>query len=189
MERFQWLYSGALALWAVSAPFTAYAGSAYAGTSAASNGTAASSPAPTKAAPVKILKAKPLGAIPAPSEILPDRDNTQVTPGLPALDGFATLTETGDPEIKAGSVSQGASKESRKPILGDALISQNTLRIFLDRPASISVFNARGQLVFHQDSQRQMETLPLQGMQTGFLYLTLRSGSNELTKKLLYTGK
>jgi hypothetical protein len=80
-------------------------------------------------------------------------------------------------------------KESAKASLGDAFIAQNTLRIYLDRPVSISVFNARGQLVFHQESQRQMEVVPLQGMPTGFLYLTLRAGQNELTKKLLYTGK
>ncbi|GEM_PF-3483100 len=180
MKRIQWLYSGALVLGAVTASF------AVSGLNAVSGST----PAKTSlTAPAKILKAKPLGATSIPSEIIPERDNTQVTPEPSGLDGFATLTESGDPETKFGSVAKGSTKEAAKPALGDAIVSQNTLRIFLDRPASISVFNARGQLVYRQDSQRQMETLPLQGMPTGFLYLTLRAGQSELTKKLLYTGK
>lgn len=80
-------------------------------------------------------------------------------------------------------------KEVPKVILGDAFITQNTLRIYLDVAASISVFNTRGQLVYHLDSEKKLVLVPLQGIPTGFLYLTLRSGQNELTKKLVYSGK
>ena len=82
-----------------------------------------------------------------------------------------------------------ASPEKTKPALDEGVILQNILRIRLDRPVSISVLNVRGQLVFHLDSQRRMESVPLTGMPTGFLYLTLRSGPDEITQKLLYTGK
>jgi hypothetical protein len=137
--RFTLVLSGALVIWAVSAPVA------------------------------KPIKAK--------------AGNTAVTaaPALPSASGASVAP--------AAPTEKEASKEKAKPALGDAFIAQNTLRIYLDKPASISVFNARGQLVFRQDSQRQMEALPLQGMPTGFLYLTLRAGQTELTKKLLYTGK
>jgi hypothetical protein len=76
-----------------------------------------------------------------------------------------------------------------QPILGDAFIAQNLLRIYLNRPAAVSVFNSRGQQIFHMESQRALETVPLQGITTGFVYLTVRAGQVELTKKLVYTGK
>ncbi len=80
-------------------------------------------------------------------------------------------------------------KEVPKVSLGDAFITQNTLRIYLDVPVSILVFNTRGQLVYHLDSEKKLVLIPLQDIPTGFLYLTLRSGQNELTKKLVYSGK
>lgn len=73
--------------------------------------------------------------------------------------------------------------------LGDAFIAQNSLRIYLSRPATISLYDARGQTLFHLESTRPTEALPLAGLPTGFLYLTLRAGPIELTKKLVYTGK
>lgn len=76
-----------------------------------------------------------------------------------------------------------------KPILADAFIAQNVLRVFLNRPAAISVFNSRGQQVFHLDSRRSLEAVPLQGISTGFVYLTVRTAQGEMTKKLVYTGK
>lgn len=73
--------------------------------------------------------------------------------------------------------------------LGEAFIAQSSLRIYLSRPASISLHDARGQTLFQLESNRPAEVLPLAGLPTGFLYLTLRSGQIELTKKLVYTGK
>jgi hypothetical protein len=75
------------------------------------------------------------------------------------------------------------------PVLADAFIAQNALRVYLNRSASVTVYNSRGQQIFHRDSQRSLETVPLQGMSTGFLYLTVRGGLVETTKKLVYTGK
>lgn len=63
------------------------------------------------------------------------------------------------------------------------------MRIFLDRPATVTVYNARGQQVFHRESQSLTETVPLQGITTGFVYLTVRAGKAEATRKLVYTGK
>ena len=76
-----------------------------------------------------------------------------------------------------------------KPTLGDGLIAQNALRIYLNRPAIITVHDSRGQLLYHIESVRPMEYLPLSGVHTGFLYLTLRAGRLETTKKLIYSGK
>lgn len=124
----KWIFSGAIALWAVSMPF---------------------------AAPAK-----------------PNMSNSGK--GAPAV-----------ARVEAKPIT----KDSAKQTLGDGFIAQNTLRVYLDRPVLISVFNVRGQLVFRQDSERKLEIIPLNGMPTGFLYLTLRSGTSELTKKLVYTGK
>jgi hypothetical protein len=99
-----------------------------------------------------------------------------------------TTKDKASPTV-AGVEAKPIVKDSSKQGLGDAFIAQNTLRVYLERPVSISVFNVRGQLVFRQDSERALEIIPLSGMPTGFLYLTLRSGNNELTKKLVYTGK
>lgn len=74
-------------------------------------------------------------------------------------------------------------------VLGDGFIVQNSLRVYLGRPAAISLYNARGQLLYHAESSRPMETVPLNGVNAGFLYLTLRAGQLELTKKLVYSGK
>jgi hypothetical protein len=76
-----------------------------------------------------------------------------------------------------------------KPILAEAFIAQSALRVYLNRPASVSVYNSRGQQVFHVESQRSLETVPLQGITTGFIYLTARTAQGEMTKKLVYTGK
>lgn len=95
-----------------------------------------------------------------------------------------------------GSPSAHASEPPEKPkaaaateSLGEAFIAQSSLRIYLNRPAVISLHDARGQTLFHLETSRPTEVLPLAGLPTGFLYLTLRSGQIELTKKLVYTGK
>ena len=90
--------------------------------------------------------------------------------------------------------SASESPEKPKPAvtiesLGEAFIAQSSLRIYLNRPASISLHDARGQILFQLETARPAEVLPLSGFPTGFLYLTLRSGSFEQTKKLVYTGK
>jgi hypothetical protein len=76
-----------------------------------------------------------------------------------------------------------------RDVLGDAFIFQNTLRIYLSRPATVTVYNARGQLLHHIESSSPLEVLPLSSVNTGFLYLTIRAGQLELTKKLVYSGK
>jgi hypothetical protein len=76
-----------------------------------------------------------------------------------------------------------------KPTLADAFIAQTVLRVYLNRPATLFVFNSRGQQIFHLDSQRPMEAVPLLGMSTGFIYLTVRTAQGEMTKKLVFTGK
>jgi hypothetical protein len=76
-----------------------------------------------------------------------------------------------------------------KPALADAFIAQTVLRVYLNRPAAIFVYNSRGQQVYHLDSQRAMEAVPLQGMSTGFVYLTVRTAQGEMTRKLVFTGK
>ena len=95
-----------------------------------------------------------------------------------------------------GSLPAQASEPAEKPkaaapveTLGEAFIAQSSLRIYLSRPAIISLHDARGQTLFQLETSRPTEVLPLAGLPTGFLYLTLRSGQVELTKKLVYTGK
>jgi len=73
--------------------------------------------------------------------------------------------------------------------LADAFIAQGSLHVFLDRPASVTVYNARGQQIFHRDSHGPVETVPLLGATTGFVYLTVRAEKAEATRKLIYTGK
>lgn len=92
----------------------------------------------------------------------------------------------------APSNPQGTPQPERpapKSALSDAFIAQGLLRIYLDRPASVTVYNSRGQQVFHLDTERALESVPLHGITTGFVYLTVRAGSVETTKKLVYTGK
>jgi hypothetical protein len=92
----------------------------------------------------------------------------------------------GAPEAKPGNTQ--VTSDSKSP-LSDAFIAQGTLRVFLDHPASVTVYNARGQQVYHRDSMGPVETVPLQGITTGFVYLTVRAGKTEATRKLVYTGK
>ena len=91
------------------------------------------------------------------------------------------------PEAKP--VEKAKSAKSPRASLGDAFIAQNAVRVYLGRPMTISLHNARGQLLYHLESSRPMEVLPLNGVNTGFLYVTLRAGQLELTKKLVYSGK
>ncbi len=90
------------------------------------------------------------------------------------------------PEAKPSNAQ--VTSDSKSP-LSDAFIAQGTLRVFLDHPASVTVYNARGQQVYHRDSMGPVETVPLQGITTGFVYLTVRAGKTEATRKLVYTGK
>lgn len=140
---------------------------------------------PTKSTPVVASKtAKPKSIAPFISEVAPDQGVSERIDPMPDLSSPTTPAKafTKSPAVKT-------LQEKSKISLGDAFISQNTLRIYLERPTQIFVYDARGQIVFHVDSHRAMETLPLYGMSAGFLYLTLRSGPLELTKKILYTGK
>lgn len=93
-----------------------------------------------------------------------------------------------------GKPAKGKAAKPKPPVdaretLGDAFIAQSSLRVWLGRPAVISLHNARGQLLFHLESARPMEVLPLAGINAGYLYLTLRAGNLEMTKKLVYAGK
>jgi hypothetical protein len=112
---------------------------------------------------------------------------------LPLLAAALACAGTGSPapaqpvpEAKPGNTQ--VTSEAKSP-LSDAFIAQGSLRVYLDRPASVTVYNARGQQIFHRDSQGPSETVPLQGASTGFVYLTVRAGKIEATRKLVYTGK
>jgi hypothetical protein len=85
----------------------------------------------------------------------------------------------------------GASNPSAasKAALADAYIAQNLLRVYLGQPAAVAVYNSQGQQVAHLDSRRAMEAIPLQGITTGFIYLTVRTAQGETAKKLVYTRK
>jgi hypothetical protein len=94
--------------------------------------------------------------------------------------------------IKAKTASERstvAKPKVEQPVLGEAFVAQNVLFVRLNHPASITLFNARGELLLHTDSARNSEAFPLAGVNAGFLYVTLRSGNVELTQKLVYTGK
>lgn len=97
--------------------------------------------------------------------------------------GAAAANESKPVKPKAKPVAE------KTVLLGSGSIVQNDLFVRLSRPASISLFNARGELLFHLDSFRNSESFPLAGVNAGFLYLTLRAGSVEQTQKLVYTGK
>lgn len=132
-------------------------------------------------APVPSTQAKPSLSAPTSAASAPTGNGKVGVQGaVPSAEGKSA------PQVNSkGTPSPAAAK----PILGEAFIAQDVLRIFLNRPASISLYNARGQQVFHLDSRSPVEFVPLFGMNTGFLYLTVRSGQSELTKKLVYTGK
>ncbi|HKP97083.1 MAG TPA: hypothetical protein VJ385_15140 [Fibrobacteria bacterium] len=151
---------GAISLWAAS---MAWAGS----------GIPAAAPAkPALSAPAKTLKPK---AAPLP------QGGAGGNPAAPGnLQG--TVAPSSAPKAEAA-------RSAPKPILAEAFIAQTVLRVYLDRPAAIFVYNSRGQQVFHLDSRRPMEAVPLQGLSTGFVYLTVRTAQGEVTKKLVYTGK
>ncbi len=85
----------------------------------------------------------------------------------------------------------GANNPSAAPkaAVADAYIAQNLLRVYLEQPAAVTVYNSQGQQVAHLDSRRAMEAIPLQGITTGFIYLTVRTAQGEVAKKLVYTGK
>lgn len=104
---------------------------------------------------------------------------------VPSPDASQSATKSAT-EAKPGNTQ--VTSDSKSP-LSDAFIAQGTLRVFLDHPASITVYNARGQQVYHRDSMGPVETVPLQGITTGFVYLTVRAGKTEATRKLVYTGK
>jgi hypothetical protein len=98
------------------------------------------------------------------------------------------------PEAKPGTQADSkpsntqVTSEAKSP-LADAFIAQGSLHVFLERPASVTVYNARGQQIFHRDSHASVETVPLVGATTGFVYLTVRAEKAEATRKLIYTGK
>jgi|SRR4051812_29433512 len=112
---------------------------------------------------------------------------------LPLLAAALACADTGSPapanpspDSKPGNTQ--VTSEAKSP-LADAFIAQGSLHVFLDRPASVTVYNARGQQIFHRDSHAAVETVPLQGASTGFVYLTVRAEKTEATRKLVYTGK
>jgi hypothetical protein len=158
---------GAIAFCAASFAWSGPANPVAPAVSAASASTLVStlalSPAPLPAKSPSVAKAKPKVAQAAPAQ-----RNTQVS---------GTLQGTVDPSALP------------KPALADAFIAQTVLRVYLNRPASVSVYNSRGQQVFHVESQRTLETVPLLGVNTGFVYLTVRTAQGETTRKLVFTGK
>ena len=107
----------------------------------------------------------------------------------PAAAQAAEAPAPADPSALPGSNAQVTQAPDPKPLLSDAFIAQSVLRVYLNHPASVSVYNSRGQQVFHLDTQKDAETIRLQGITTGFVYLVVRAGPVEMTKKLVYTGK
>jgi hypothetical protein len=112
---------------------------------------------------------------------------------LPLLAAALACADTGSPapaksvpEAKPGNTQVTS---DARALLTDAFIAQGSLHVFLERPAAVTVYNARGQQVFHRDSHAAVETVPLQGVTTGFVYLTVRAEKAEATRKLVYTGK
>ena len=103
--------------------------------------------------------------------------------GVETVSKPASHTEA--PAVKTPKAKVKAPKEK----LGEAHITLDAMEIRLKRPATISLHNAKGELLFQLDSFRETETLPLRGVDSGFLYLTLRAGKVEFTQKLVYTGK
>jgi hypothetical protein len=135
--------------------------------------------------------------IPAPSAKA--KSKAQSAPAIQSP-SFASITQvtlapgsgTAVPAFKVPTAAPSANPpaaNASKAALADAFIAQNVLRVYLDRPAAVTVYNSRGQQVVHLDSRRAMEAVPLQGITTGFIYLTVRTAQGELTKKLVYTGK
>lgn len=108
---------------------------------------------------------------------------------LPFLAAMAFAESPAPVPTPAPAAQDSSPAAAPKPAFGDAFIAQGLLRVHLDRPAIITVYNARGQQVFKAESQRSLESVPLHGLTTGFIYLTVRSGTVEMTKKLVYTGK
>jgi hypothetical protein len=110
---------------------------------------------------------------------------------LPLLAAALACADTGSAPAKASPAAKPGSTQvtSEKSPLSDAFIAQGSLHVYLDRPASVTVYNARGQQIFHRDSHATVETVPLQGATTGFVYLTVRAEKSEATRKLVYTGK
>lgn len=112
---------------------------------------------------------------------------------IPLLAAALASAGTGSPAPAKASPAADPSNtqvtQDAKSPLSDAFIAQGFLRVFLNHPASVTVYNIRGQQVFHRDSMGPVETVPLQGLTTGFVYLTVRAGKVEATRKLVYTGK
>lgn len=137
------------------------------------------------------LSAPSTGMAVQPAQPAEAEPGAQPAPALPSASADRDLNVTPSREGQAAtpSAKAAAAAKASKAALADAFIAQSVLRVYLDRPASITVFNSRGQQVAHLDSRRAMEAVPLQGITTGFIYLTVRTAQGELTKKLVYTGK
>lgn len=73
--------------------------------------------------------------------------------------------------------------------LGEASVANQVLRVVLHSPAQLSLFNARGQLLYRAEGRKGLEIVPLKSVDFGFLYLTLRQGQVEQSFRLLYNGK
>lgn len=141
------------------------------------------SPNPSPANPVANANPRAPGkAGSAPASMAPR------PPTLPSASVSASASQPGNTQGASAPPSTPAAA-AVKTALADAFIAQSVLRIYLERPAAVSVFNSRGQLMFHVDSRRELETMPLQGISTGFIYLVVRTAQGELTRKLVYTGK
>lgn len=131
---------------------------------------------PVSAASTMAAPAKPAFAVPAKSA-----KPKAASPGTGNVFASGNLEATTAPGTPA--------QESPKPALAEAFIAQTVLRVYLNHPASLYVYNSRGQQIYRLDTQRPMEAVPLQGMSTGFVYLTVRTAQGEMTKKLVFTGK
>jgi len=73
--------------------------------------------------------------------------------------------------------------------LGQAMVVNQVLRVVLNAPAQILLFNSRGQSLYQAEAGKGQELIPLKSIDFGFLFVTLRQGKHEQSFRLLHDGK
>ncbi len=102
------------------------------------------------------------------------------------LEGSAeTAKETAPREVRLEKPESGISLSGMKV---EASVMQNAVRVYSSRPATLSLYNASGQLLYRGDQQKPIQMISLQGVNPGFLYLSVRDGQMETVRKLVFTG-
>ena len=99
--------------------------------------------------------------------------------------GFAIATST----LAVRAESPAANPTYTAPVLAEATIQNQTLHIGLRQGGMVLLYNSRGQLIYRMEAHRGLESIPLKGIDFGFLFLTVRQGKLETTLRLLHNGK